>query len=144
MKNDWTVKRISTMLEVLNIKYFDGKLDINFPIIIEHDLNKINDCAEVSVYHQKAQVEFFRINSFWLDNKILTALLVHELIHVYQVQVLGLNCTEILEQGNQGHGVSFMDKARKIKELHNIDTYDTLYTLTMFEMTKFLDTFKGF
>lgn len=112
-------------LQKLNKKYFRGLLTIKGLHVLE--------LPEYSTAVAGIQKEYLGLtlnlypSFFKLDEKLQEAVLVHELIHIYQFQVLEMTYTEIIEEDKSGHGISFLSKAENILYKYKLDVYTSDY-----------------
>lgn len=139
------INKLKRQIQDLNERLFNGLLKIDFPIKIDSDLVMDSSfCAKVEVSTENRKILHLTVKEMWLDHPVLEALLAHELIHVYQVQVLEMTVKDILaeDQVGGGHGPSFSKKAAQIERDFGIDTYNNLYKIVQAEFRRFLEDYR--
>lgn len=125
--SDKMATMIRKKLKTFNILYFDGKLNTEGLIFRETTHPRIVLGVSRNKY---SDLGFdLMVNQFYSDFKHLDTVIIHELIHVYQLQILGLSWEEIMSENSTGHGPSFMRKAIQLLIDHKIDTFDKIYAL---------------
>lgn len=99
-----------------NKKYFDNKLSLNFELFKVFPYKHVLGQVETRVYVDKnlAKVIRFGISNYYSrSEKTCCNVILHEMIHVYQYQVLLPQRLFVVGE-NLAHGYTFIDKMKEI------------------------------